>query len=175
MKKLWILIVVLIAAVVVLGVLLMGRRIDVEAARAALLEADAEWSKAAAAKDVERYLSFLTDDAAVLPPNAPILTGKDAIRKGNVELSAAPGLAISWQPSQAEVSRAGDLGYTRGSAELTMNDPKGNPVTDRLKYVTVWKKQPDGTWKVVADIFNSDLPLPAIGTWPTPEKPGTKK
>ena len=136
-------------------------KVDVAAERTALLEADAAWSKAAAAKDMEGYLSFLTDDAAVLPPNASILTGKDAIGKWESELFAAPGLAVSWQATQAEVSQAGDLGYTLGTYELTMSGPEGKPVTDRGKYVTVWKKQPDGTWKIVADIWNSDQPLPA--------------
>jgi ketosteroid isomerase-like protein len=42
-----------------------------------------------------------------------------------------------------------------------MNDPKGKPVNDKGKYVTVYGKQPDGKWKVVVDIFNSDLPAPA--------------
>jgi ketosteroid isomerase-like protein len=44
---------------------------------------------------------------------------------------------------------------------LTTPDPAGKPVTDRGKYVTIWKKQADGSWKVIADIFNSDLPMPA--------------
>jgi ketosteroid isomerase-like protein len=54
------------------------------------------------------------------------------------------------------VSSAGDLGYTTGSYEVTVNDAKGNPVTSRGKVVVVWKKQPDGSWKAVLDIWNSD-------------------
>lgn len=135
-------------------------KVDVEAEQAALLQVDAGGSKAAVAKDFDRWLSFFADDAAFLPPNAPIVTGKDAIGKFWGEMSAAPGFGISWQPSEAEVSAAGDLGYTLGTYEMTMVDPEGNPVTDRGKYVTVWKKQPDGTWKTVVDIGNSDQPLP---------------
>ena len=71
---------------------------------------------------------------------------------------ANPGFALSWQLTKAEASRGGDLGYTVGTYVLTLHDPKGEPVTDRGKYVTVWKKQADGSWKVAADIFNSDLP-----------------
>jgi ketosteroid isomerase-like protein len=41
-----------------------------------------------------------------------------------------------------------------------MNDPKGSPIMDRGKYVAVWKKQADGSWKVAAESFNSDLPVP---------------
>jgi hypothetical protein len=76
---------------------------------------------------------------------------------------ANPGFAVGWQPTTVEVSTAGDLGYTVGTYESTLQDEHGNPVTDRGKYVTVWKKQPDGKWKVVADIFNSDLPAPTAG------------
>ncbi len=127
----------------------------------ALRETDVAWSKTGAAKDLERMMSFFTDDASELPPNAPVATGKAAIRTLWSQLFATPGFAISWQPTKAGVSRGGDLGYTIGTYELAMTDPTGKPVNDRGKYVTVWKKQKNGTWKVVADIFNSNLPAPA--------------
>jgi len=126
----------------------------------AIREADAAWSKAAAAKDVEAYVSFYAEDALVLPPNAPRQTGKESIRKGLSVEMANPGFALSWQASKAEASRGGDLAYTVGTYQFTMTGPKGKPVTDRGKYVIVWKKQPDGKWKVAADIYNSDLPAP---------------
>jgi uncharacterized protein (TIGR02246 family) len=126
----------------------------------AIREADAAWSKASAAKDVEAYVSFWADDALDMPPNAPMLTGKESMRKGLSEQWAKPGFALSWQASKAEASRSGDLAYTVGTYQFTLNDPKGKLVTDRGKYVTVWKKQPDGKWKVAADIYNSDLPAP---------------
>ncbi len=125
---------------------------------ATLRDLDTQWSKAAAAKDVEGFVSFVANDGSLLPPNAPIQAGKDAIRKWAAELMASPGFAVSWQPTKVEVSRGGDLGYTLGTYELTVNDPKGKPVTDHGKYVTVWGKQADSSWKVVADVFNSDLP-----------------
>jgi ketosteroid isomerase-like protein len=73
---------------------------------------------------------------------------------------ATPGYALSWQVNKVEASHGGDLAYSMGTYEGTMNDAKGKPVTDRGKYVTVWEKQPDGKWNVVADIYNSDLPAP---------------
>ncbi len=60
-----------------------------------------------------------------------------------------------------EVARSGELAYLNGTYELTMNDASGKPANDRGKYVEVWKKQADGAWKCVADIWNSDLPAPA--------------
>jgi len=126
----------------------------------AVREADAAWSKAVAAKDVEGSVSFFAEDAVALQPNVPMLTGKESIRKWVSEHMASPGYSGSWQASKVEASRGGDLAYTVGTYESALNDPKGKPVTDRGKYVTVWKKQPDGKWKAVADIGNSDLPAP---------------
>lgn len=134
---------------------------DTRADEAAIRAADIAWSNAAAAKDLERGVSYYASDGSMLAPNAPPATGTDAIHRAWTQLFALPGFSVRWQPSKVEVSRAGDLGYSEGSYELTMNDAKGKPVTDRGKYVAVWKKQAGGAWKVAADIFNSNLPAAA--------------
>lgn len=127
----------------------------------AIREIEAEAANAAAAKDLERYVSAYADDAALFFPNAPLVTGKDAIRKMTEALFRTPGFSLSFQTVKVEVSRAGDLAYTYGTNTVTLNDPKGKLVTDKGKYVAVYKKQPDGKWRCVADIGNSDLPGPA--------------
>ena len=121
---------------------------------------DTQWSKTAGANDVDGTVSYYSDDASVLPPNAPIATSKEAIRAAWASL-LVPGASVSWQPGKAEVSRSSDLAYAMGTYESSMKDSRGKPVADHGKYVEVWKKQADGKWKTVADIFNSDLPLPA--------------
>jgi ketosteroid isomerase-like protein len=123
-------------------------------------ETDMAWAKAAGAKDLERVLAFFADGASELAPNTPIATGRDALRKVWAGYFATPGFSIGWQPTKVEVSRGADLGYSLGTYTLTAPDPSGKPVTDRGKYVTIWKKQADGSWKVIADVFNSDLPAP---------------
>ena len=128
---------------------------------ATIRQADAAWSKVAAAKQVDAAVSYYADDGSMSPPNAPIATGKEALRKAWTAMLAIPGFSISWQPTKVEVARSGDLGYSQGNYELVVNDPKGNPVKDHGKYVVVWKKQADGSWKAVTDIFNSDLPAAA--------------
>lgn len=146
--------------------------VDIENERIGIrLTSDVEWLQAVQAKDVERTLSFFTDDASMLYPNAPIATGKEAMRALLAREFAAPRSALSWRTSQIELSRRADLAYSRGTWEFTLTDPTGKPVTDRGKFVVVWKKQEDGKWKVVADIANSDLP-PRVETaiW-TPEQP----
>jgi uncharacterized protein (TIGR02246 family) len=132
-----------------------------EADERAIRELDIECSKAGAAKDVERYMSCFADDASVFEPGRPVVTGRDAIRKGTDALFAIPGFSLSFQVAKVVVARSGDLAYSHGTYAMTMNDAKGKPVNEKGKFVTAYRKQPDGKWKVVADIFNSDLPAPA--------------
>lgn len=150
------------SALAILTVVISGcaQKADIEAERAALRKTDMEWSKAAEAKNVGGFVAAVAENGSILPPNATILTGSEAIRKWASDMMATPGFAVSWQPNTVEVSTAGDMGYTVGTYKLAMHGAQGNPVTDRGKYVTVWKKQPNGKWKAVADIFNSNLPAP---------------
>src|SRR6267378_4253946 len=91
------------------------------------------------------------------PPNAPIVHGKTAIRAGWAKLIGNPGFTIDWQISKLEVARSGDLAYTIYAHQMSLDGPNGKPITDQGKDMAVWKKHPDGAWKMVADTFNSDL------------------
>jgi ketosteroid isomerase-like protein len=128
----------------------------------ALRDLDAQWSAAAGAKDLEKTISFYSEDAIVLPTNAPAATTKESIRKTWKDLLASPGLAISWKTAKVDVAKSGDIAYTTGTYELTTNNASGKLVPDHGKYVEVWKKQPDGKWKVAVDIWNSDILLPLL-------------
>jgi ketosteroid isomerase-like protein len=130
-------------------------------AEQALREADAAWSKAAESKDLDKTVSYYSDDATVLPPNAPAATTKEAIRKVWQDMLATPGFVISWKATKVEVAKSGDLGFVSGTYEVTMNDASGKPVSEKGKYVEVWKKQADGKWKCGTDTWNSDLPASA--------------
>jgi uncharacterized protein (TIGR02246 family) len=134
----------------------------------AIRDLDVKWSSVAAAKDLEGTVSYYADDASLLPPNASIETGKTAIHAAWAELLGSVD-SITWQPNKIEVSRSSDMAYLIGAYQLKSKDANGRTVDDHGKYVEVWKKQADGNWKVVADIFNSDL-LP-----PTPVATAKKK
>jgi uncharacterized protein (TIGR02246 family) len=121
--------------------------------------AESEMVKAAQAKDAAKFASFYTDDAALMVPNAPLATGP-AIRQTFDQLFAAPGFSLKFEATKVVVATSGDLGYSQGRYDLTMNDPQGRPMTEVGKYVTVFRKQSDGSWKLTADIFNSDSPPP---------------
>ena len=126
----------------------------------ALRDLDAQWSAAAAAKDVDKTVSFYSDDAIVLPPNGPAATTKEAIRNVWKDMIASA-TSVNWKATRVEVAKSGDMAYLSGTYEVTMNDG----TKDRGKYLEVWEKQADGKWKCGADMWNSDLPAPA-----SPEK-----
>lgn len=128
---------------------------------AAIMQADAGWSAAASKKDLDAIMSFVADDTLGFPPNEPMEAGKDAARAGWEKILALPDVSLSWKASKAVAARSGDLGYSYGAYELSFANPDGSSVKDNGKYVTIWTKQADGSWKVAADIYNSDLPLPA--------------
>lgn len=128
------------------------------AEEAAVRQTDENWSKAAQTKRVDDWLAFYSGDAVLLPPNDKKASGKESNRKIIADLLALPGLAVSWVPATVEVAQSGDLAYTQGSYQLTTTDAKGKPSTDHGKTLEIWKKQADGNWKCVADMWSSDLP-----------------
>jgi len=116
--------------------------------------------EAAKAKDLDRYVSFYADDAVLLWPGAPMVTGRAAIRKFMQVFFSMPDFSLSFETAHVEVSLAGDFAYTCGTNKVTLVDPHGKRIKDSGKYLTVYKRQSGGTWKVVADMGNSDLPPP---------------
>lgn len=134
--------------------------VDLEAERASLMQADQAWFEAYSTGDSppDMFVSFVVDDAYFLPPDAPLARGKEEIRAIIADLEAMPGFSLTWGPSAAEVGNAGDLGFTIGAYEMKMDGPEGKPIRIAGKYLTVWKKQSDGTWMVTADMLNADGP-----------------
>ncbi|MBZ5727504.1 MAG: DUF4440 domain-containing protein [Acidobacteriia bacterium] len=92
-------------------------------------------------------------------PNAPVMTGKDAIGKAMKDVLADPNWSLALQPVQVEVSRSGDLGYVRGTYVLTASDPASKKVaTEKGRFVTIFRKEADGSWKAVQEISNAEAP-----------------
>ena len=134
---------------------------------ATIRELDVKWAQAASAKNLEETVSYYDDDASLLPPNTTIQTGKAAVHAAWQGLLGSVD-AIAWQPNKIEVSRSSDLAYVIGVYQMRSKNAQGTSMDDHGKYVEVWKKQSNGSWKVVADIFNSDLLPPAPE--PAPKK-----
>jgi ketosteroid isomerase-like protein len=114
-----------------------------------LLQADRAFSRDTVAKRLEGWMGYMAEDA-VLFSDKPVV-GKDAIRAFYQAAFANPAFILSWQATRAEMFRSGDTGYTTGRYELQAKDGRGNKVVRHGSYLTVWKKQSDGSWKVIAD------------------------
>ncbi len=125
----------------------------------AVRAADEQWMKVFSAKDLDKSVAFCDEKGAVLAPNAPVAEGREAIAKSFSGFFTLPDLKITWHADKADVAKSGELGYTSGTYQMSFTGP-GKTVTDKGKYVTVWKKEADGSWKVLLDIFNTDMPAP---------------
>jgi ketosteroid isomerase-like protein len=85
---------------------------------------------------------------------------------------ADPALSLKFHTARVEVAKSGDVAYTQGAYTMTVTDPNTKQlINDHGTYVTTWRKQPDGTWKAVADIVTSEVPPPAP---PPSQKPSHK-
>lgn len=115
-----------------------------------------QWVKLVAAKNANAVADMYTPDGAVMPPNAPLAEGREAIAATWRNMMQAPGFQLTFTPTRIEVSKGGDMAMDRGTYRLVTQGTSG-AVEDRGKYVVVWRKI-DGLWKAAADIFNSDLP-----------------
>ncbi len=133
-----------------------GATVDIEAERASLLEADRAWGQAASeGTDVERMVAGWTDDARLWAPGEPVVEGKQALREMVAASMEIPGFSVSWEPLDAEVAPGGGMGYTTGRNRFTVPGEDGNLMTIEGRYVTVWRKEPDGAWRCVIDIYNN--------------------
>ena len=120
-----------------------------------LLKRDAEWSTVAyAGKDVDKILSYWTDDAVVIPPELPMSEGKAAIRNFVTASLEIPGFKIRWTSKEVTFSPDGKLAYLRSINETTVTGPNGTPVILPGRAMTIWRIDPDGQWRCVVDIWN---------------------
>ncbi len=145
-------------SLVLIGGVALARQIAGQDARADLMAVDREFAHATAARGIDGWMTYVAADAAFMPDGADPVRGTAAIRAFYTPAFARPSYSLTWQPAEADVSRSGDLGYTYGQYESRSTGQDGRPATSRGKYVTIWKKQVDGSWKAVVDIGNSSPP-----------------
>jgi uncharacterized protein (TIGR02246 family) len=128
-----------------------------------------QWNQDFAAKDADKLVAHYSPDAVLMVPGTAPASGTDAIRNSLKPMLADPALSLQFKASQVDVASSGDLAYTRGTYTLTMTDPQTKQVMhDHGSYVTDYRKQPDGSWKAVADIVMSEVPPPAPAAAPAP-------
>jgi uncharacterized protein (TIGR02246 family) len=118
--------------------------------------------------DVDGLLSVYTIDVVMMPPNEPALHGQDATKKWAEAMFGQ--VTMKGRYTTSDVSVAGDWAIDRYTGVLTIT-PKGggSPSEEKVKGIHIMKRQPDGTWRIAQDVWNSDAPPP-----PNPPPPATK-
>jgi ketosteroid isomerase-like protein len=120
---------------------------------------DEEFMRLLASRDVKQLTAnFYAEDARLLPPNQAVIVGRPAIQQALEALIAGGLHKIVLQTDKIET--AGDFAYGIGRHQLTIKTASGAEIHDEGKYLVVYRRQQDGQWRAVADIFNSDLPAP---------------
>ena len=118
-----------------------------------LMEADRAFAAAVAQGGTEAWVSWFAEDGAQIQPGTGEIRGHDAIRALMAGLDD-PGLTLIWEPLRADISAGGDLGWTTGSYVSRAVGGDGETRTGQGRYVTIWRRQADGSWKVVMDLGN---------------------
>lgn len=144
-----------ITGIILLVLLIQGCQptVDVEKEKEILLQVDRDFSKLSEEKGAsEAFREYLAEDAIQLPTRSYPIIGKEAIYASmNI-----PGndFVMKWEPQNGEVAKSGDFGYTWGFYTVIQSDSTGEEKTNYGKYLNVWEKQEDGSWKIVIDMGN---------------------
>jgi uncharacterized protein (TIGR02246 family) len=126
-----------------------------DAVRNAILAANEEFMAAFERGDAAGIAAMYTTDGKLLPPNSPMLRGTQAIRTFWQGAKEAGGKTTKLET--LEVETRDDLAIEVGRYTLTLQPKSGGSVTDKGKYLVVWKND-HGAWKLQIDIWNTDTP-----------------
>ncbi len=111
------------------------------------------------AKDLDKLMAFYADDASLFMQDAPVINGTAAIKAVSKPMLEDKNFSLTWASDKVDVAKSGDLAYSQGAFTMTSTDTKTKKVlTVKGKYVDVYEKQADGSWKCVAEIGNEDAP-----------------
>ncbi len=131
-------------------------RCDGEAGQDSAFDLEARFAKDVLERGGAGFADWFADDGVALGNGVAPLIGKVAIAKS---ANWSPkDYQLTWTPTDAMMGPSGDMGYTWGHFEGRSKDANGNPVLTSGRYITMWRKQPDGTWKVVLDAGANEPP-----------------
>jgi ketosteroid isomerase-like protein len=125
-----------------------------KAGKAFLFDLEAKFAKDVAARGGAGFADWFADDGVALGNGAAPLIGKVAIARSAAWSPTA--YQLIWTPTDGLMGPSGDMGYTWGHYEGHSKDANGNPVTTSGRYMTIWRKQLDGSWKVVLDAGSNE-------------------
>jgi ketosteroid isomerase-like protein len=125
--------------------------IDLKSAEAAIIKADEAFCQATIDRDINRFLALVVEDATFGGGTPNQVRGRDAIGRAWAPYFKPDGPTLTWKPTKADVLAGGDVGYSIGFSEQRAKGPDGAVRVSHGSYLTVWRKQPDGSWKAVFD------------------------
>lgn len=130
---------------------------DIEQEKQRILQTDRDFAALSVqAGAAEAFKQYSNADVVLLPPNAKPVRGRDSVSQGFVEFDKS--FILDWEPQAAEVAASGDLGYSWGTSTGISRVTQERAF--RGKYLTVWKKDTDGNWKMIADMGNESPASP---------------
>jgi len=123
----------------------------------ALKADEKKWNEQFKSKDLEGLASHYADDAYFVAPGVPGAKGSTEIRKAYADALADNYFSLSFASDRIDVAGSGDMAYDRGHFSEKYQDPKSKKiVSDSGTYLTVFKKQQDGSMKAVEDFATAD-------------------
>ena len=131
--------------------------LDMEKEKQAMIETDNAFTDLSRKRGSNAaFLTYLAEDAVVLQQGNYPVKGKNKIRE---TIFSAPdtGYILTRRPSFVYVSKSGDLGYTYGIFEVQTTDKEGNPAVLKGTYLSIWRKDENGNWKMMLDTGNQGL------------------
>ena len=138
-----------------------------------LRQVESKWSQAMATKDPEKIAANYSDDASLQMPGKKVVTGKTNIATELKTYFSDKNATMNFSTNRVAVARSSDMGYSQGIYSATLTNPKVNQaVSEKGKYVAVYMKQADGTWKAVSVSTTPDGPqVPVKGAPGKSQKP----
>lgn len=124
--------------------------VDLEKRKTQVAETEAAFAKMATDEGLAAAFEYYAAPDGVINRNDSIIKGKQAIRN-YFDSQPDIGATLDWSPTFIDISSSGDLSYTYGSYTFTYPDSLGNLVEAKGIFHTVWRLQPDGTWRFVWD------------------------
>lgn len=121
-----------------------------------LMELEGRFAQDVAQGGGKAFASWFADDAVILNNGQPPVMGRAAIA-AKAQWDAKE-YQLTWVPEGAQMGPSNDMGFTWGRYEGHSRDKNGEPVHISGRYMTVWKKMADGSWKVALDASANEAP-----------------
>ena len=131
---------------------------DIAQVRKAIENGNLKFGEAVRQGNGAAIAALYTDDATLMPPNSEMINGKSGIEafwKGGLEMGIRDAVLTT-----VEVLGMGDLACEIGQYKLKIQPGGQAALEDNGKYIVIWKRQADGSWKLHVDIWNTSMPAP---------------